>query len=48
MKGTGGVKIESPATMAIEGMSTTVKGSGTLGLEATGVASLKGGLVKIN
>ena len=40
LKGTGGVSIESPA-------QTEVKGA-TLALEGSGMASLKGGIVKIN
>jgi len=55
LKGTAGVTIESSANasvkatgqMSVEGATTAVKGSGTLDLTASGVASLKGSMVNI-
>jgi type VI secretion system secreted protein VgrG len=55
MKGTAGVKMESPANMEIEGLQTTVKGTAKAGVQAPlaevkadGILTLSGSLVKIN
>ena len=49
IKGTGGVTVESAATMALKANGTLdVKGQGPVTVESSAITNVKGSLVKLN
>jgi type VI secretion system secreted protein VgrG len=45
---TGAIDIKSGATLSIESPMITIKGDGNVSVEAGGILTLKGAIVKIN